>query len=498
MTVVDQSEPPEHGGPAQAPLPTTAVSPFSGSRGLGEIAVRSGSYLVAREAIGGVIRLVGIVITMRAIGPRSYGLYAGAAAFVVFMSAFAQMGAEIYLMRSPRSLERRDYDQAFTFLLCTSTVVTALAVGLSYAVAPWLRPIGVLLPLRVLLLSIPINVLWAPGQAFIERQFRYRRMGILEIGGDIALYATAVPLALLGAGPWSLVAGFFAWQTWLLVGSLLFSGLRPHWNWSPRTMREMSRHGLTFSGSQWVTRLGGLVNPLVVGTFAGAVGVGYVAFAYRLTDTFAFAQRGAYRIGIVAMAKIHADDTKRLRYGIEEGSLLQLLALALPFAVFGIASRWLVPLLFGRAWSLAIPIYTLLALAAVLNATGLIQTTFLYSRGRNNAVTVAAAVQTVVLAGSAVLLVKHLGVDGYGYAFLLALVNLVVLDRMVQRVTPISYRRQIPFVVAYAPLVMFPLVAMPWALLLLLPLFALSFVPSFRGEEARVVRLVWTSLRPRR
>jgi hypothetical protein len=94
--------------------------------------------------------------------------------------------------------------------------------------------------------------------------------------------------------------------------------------------------------------------------------------------------------------------------------------------------------------------------------------------------------------------VKHLGVDGYGYAFLLALVNLVVLDRMVQRVTPISYRRQIPFVVAYAPLVMFPLVAMPWALLLLLPLFALSFVPSFRGEEARVVRLVWTSLRPRR
>jgi PST family polysaccharide transporter len=237
------------------------------------------------------------------------------------------------------------------------------------------------------------------------------------------------------------------------------------------------------------------VNPLVVGSFAGAVGVGYVAFAYRLTDTFAFAQRGAYRLGIVAMSKIHADDTKRLRYGIEEGSLLQLLALALPFAAFGIAARWVVPLLFGRAWSAAIPIYTLLALAAVLNATGFIQTTFLYSRGRNNSVTLAAAVQTVVLAGAAVLFVKHLGVDGYGYAFLLALVDLVVLDRMVRRVTPISYRRQIPFIVAYAPLVMFPLVAMPWALLLLAPLLAVTFVPSFRAEEARVVRLVWTSLR---
>jgi O-antigen/teichoic acid export membrane protein len=495
MTVVDRSEPPEQGAPAPPPLPTTADSVFPASPGLGEVVVRSSSYLVVREAIGMVIRLVGIVVTVRAIGPRSYGIYAGAAAYVMFMSAFAQMGAEIYLMRAPGTLERRDYDQAFTFLLCTSIAVTAVAIGLSYAAAPLIRPIGVLLPLRILLLSIPINVLWAPAQAAIERQFRYRRMGILEVGGDIALYGTAVPLALLGAGPWSLVAGFFAWQTWLLGGSLLFSGLRPRWNWSPQTMREMSRHGLTFSGSQWVTRLGGLVNPLVVGSFAGAVGVGYVAFAYRLTDTFAFAQRGAYRLGIVAMSKIHADDTKRLRYGIEEGSLLQLLALALPFAAFGIAAHWVVPLLFGRAWSVAIPIYTLLAFAVVLNATGFIQTTFLYSRGRNNSVTLAAAVQTVVLAGSAVLLVKHLGVDGYGYAFLLALVDLVVLDRMVRRVIAISYRRQIPFTVAYAPLVLFPLVAMPWALLLLGPLFALTFVPSFRAEEAQVVRLVWTSLR---
>src|ERR1700728_1451655 len=390
MTVVDQSEPPEQGASAQPPLPKTTASAFPASHGLGDVVVRSGSYLVAREAIGGVIRLVGIVITMRAIGPRSYGLYAGAAAFVMFVSGFAQMGAEIYLMRASGTLERRDYDQAFTFLLCTSTAVTALAEGLSFAAAPWLRPIEVLLPLRILLISIPVNVLWAPGQAAIERQFRYRRMGILEVGGDIALYVTAVPLALEGAGAWSLVAGFFAWQTWLLLGSFAFSGLRPRWNWSLETMREMLRHGLSYSISQWAVRLSGLVNPLVVGTFAGGGGVGYVAFAARLTDTFGFAQRGAYRLGLVAMSKVHPDDKRRLRYGIEEGSLLQLVALALPFAGFGVLARWLIPLLFGRVWVHAIPIYSLLAVAVVLSAPGLIQMTFLYSRGKNMSVALAA------------------------------------------------------------------------------------------------------------
>jgi O-antigen/teichoic acid export membrane protein len=485
-------------GTAAAPEvmpPVTEPSGQPASAPLGQVAVKSGSYLVAREAVGMVIRLIGIIITVRAIGPRAYGIYAGAAAYVVFMSALAQMGSEIYLIRAPRTLERHDFDQAFTFLLCTSFVATAASIGLTFAFAPWLRPIGVLLPLRVLLLSIPINVLWAPAQACLERQFRYRRMGLLEVGGDIALYGTAVPLALLGAGAWSLVAGFFAWQSWLLVGSFAMSGLRPTWNWSRRAVREMMRHGLTYSMSQWVWRLSGLVNPLVVGTFAGAVGVGYVAFAYRLTDTLAFAQRGAYRLGMVAMSKVHSSETERLRYGIEEGSLLQMVALALPFALFGLAAHWVIPLLFGHAWIHAIPIYTLLALAVVLGAPGVIQTAFLYSRGRNNSVTLVAGVQTVVLAASALLLVRRYGIDGFGYAFLLALVNLVVLDRVVRRVTAISYRRLVPFALAFSPLVLFPLVTMPWALLLLAPYGVLSLVPSFRAEELRIVRLIRSSLR---
>jgi len=116
-------EPP--GPPAAAEAPQIEPSGQPASAPLGQVAVRSGSYLVAREAVGMVIRLVGIVITVRAIGPRSYGIYAGAAAYVLFMSAFAQMGSEIYLIRAPATLERRVYDQAFTFLLCTSFGATA-------------------------------------------------------------------------------------------------------------------------------------------------------------------------------------------------------------------------------------------------------------------------------------------------------------------------------------------------------------------------------------
>ncbi len=462
-------------------------------RSLGQLAVRGGGYMVGREAIGMVIRLVGVILVVRLIGPRPYGIYSGAAAFVLVIATVAQMGSEVYLIRMTGDVAAHHYNQAFTFLLVTSVAATGIAEGLTFALGSLLRPIGVLLPLRILLLSIPVNVLWAPSQAAIERRFGYRLMGMLELGGDVALYATAVPLAFLGAKAWALVAGYFAWQTWLFVASWVTSGLRLRWDWSMPAIRDMWRHGLSYSTAQWVNRLADLVNPLVVGTFLGAAGVGYVAFAQRLVDTIAFAKRGAYRLGMVAMSRVGSDEKDRLRYSIEEGSLLQLLALAVPFACFGIAARWLVPALFGHEWTRALPLYSLLALATMLGAAGFIQTTFLYSRGRNMAVTSVAAVQGIALAVGSVILVKHIGLDGYGVAWLLTLANLVVADHIVRKMFSFSYKKILPWVVVLAPPILFPLLPLPWAFLLLAPV-ALVLLPPMRAEVRRIVGLIRSSM----
>jgi PST family polysaccharide transporter len=259
----------------------------------------------------------------------------------------------------------------------------------------------------------------------------------------------------------------------------------------------MARHGLGYSTAQWVTRLASLVNPLVVGTFLGAAGVGYVAFAQRLVDTVAFAQRGAYRLGMVAMSRVSNEEESRLRYSVEEGSRLQLLALGVPLACFGLAAHWVVPAIFGHQWLRAVPLYGLLALFAMLNASGLIQMTFLYSRGRNMAVTGAASIQVVVLAVSSIFLVKRMGINGFGVASLLALVDLIYMDRMVRKFFAFSYKRILPWVVILAPPVLFPLVEPPWGFLLLAPI-VLVLLPGMRVEIKRIFDLIRSSLaRPR-
>ncbi len=460
---------------------------------LGQLAVRGGGYLVGREAIGMIIRLAGVVLVVREIGPGPYGIYSGAAAFVLFVAAFAQLGLEVYLIRTPGEVGARQYNQAFTLLLVGSVVVTVAAEALTFAMGGLLRPVGVLTPLRVLLLSIPVNVLWAPSQAAIERGFRYRLMGLLELGGDIALYATAVPLAFMGYKAWSLVAGYFAWQTWLFIGSWATSGLKLRWDWSLAAVRDMTRHGLSYSSAQWASRLADLVNPLVVGTFLGATGVGYVAFAQRLVDTLAFAKRGAYRLGMVAMSRVGDEEKGRLGHAVEEGTLLQMLSLAVPFACFGVVARWVVPTIFGHEWARAVPVYSLLALAAVLSAPIFIQTTFLFSRGRNLAVSGIGFVQSIFIAIGATFLVRRFGLDGFGEGWLIGLLALFACDRVVRRMFPFRYRHIVPWVFILGPPVLFPLVPMPWALLLLAPLLLVP-TPPLRVEVVRIFGFLRSAL----
>jgi O-antigen/teichoic acid export membrane protein len=481
---------------AGPPTEPSAESGLAGSDGgLRALTVRGGAYLVLREGAGMLVRLGGVVLVLRLIGPSEYGFYSAASAFVLFITTLSQMGAEVYLVRQPKEVAESLYAQAFTFLLVTSITISLLGLAASFAVAPFVHAGNAVDEFRVLLLSVPVNVLWAPAQARIEREFGYRRMGMLELSGDVVLYATAVSLALAHAGAWSLVFGFIAWQTWLFIGSLLLSGLRPRLNWSMATNRELLRHGLSFSASKWIASLMGVVSPVVVGGFWGASAVGYVAFAQRLVDTLGFASRGAYRLGLVAMSRIAPSDTRRIRRGIEEGTLLQLLALGVPFALFALVARLVIPLLFGTAWSPAIGIYSLLTLACLLNAGGAIQTTTLFARGNNARCAIGFGIQAAVLAVVAAILVPWLGITGFGLASIAALAYLLYVDRQVRQIAAFDYRKSIPFALALGSAVLFPIPNWPFDLLLLIPLALLAAIPTTRSETIAITRSILRTLR---
>lgn len=473
-----------------------AAPPGQGAQGfsLRQVAVRSGAYLAGRELAGMVVRLAGLVVVVHAIGPASFGIYSAAAVFVMFALGLAQMGVEVLLVRTPGEVSSRRYAECFTLLLVTSALVTAAGIGLTFALAPWLRPVGVVLPLRVLLLSVPVNVLWAPAQAAIERRFAYRRMGLLELGGDVVLYATAVPLALAGFGPWSLVIGTFAWQAWLLAGSIALSGVWPRLAWSTATAREVLRHGTSYSLAGWVADLTQSALTLIVGALVGAAGVGYYALALRLVRTLAFTSRGVHRVGMVAVAQAKERTAGRLAAALEEGMLLLLVVTIVPLAGLGLTAHWVVPAVFGKRFAPAVPLYALVALSSALRMPAIVQRTVLYAYGRNVAVLVANLADLVLTCTAALVLVRAFGVVGCGEAALVGVASVACTHAATRRVVPVRYRRALLPAAALLPLLAAPLVPLAWVPATLVPPFLLLALPAGRREADWFVRTLRSAL----
>ena len=452
--------------------------------------LHGGAYLAARELVGMVVRVLGVVVVTREIGPHAYGVYAGAAAFIIVVGTVAQMGMEVYLIRQPEEPELRTYEEVFTFLLVLAFVAVAVSLGLSQVVAH-LRPSAAegIRVFRLLLISVPLNVLWAPAQARIERAFGFRRMAWLELGGDAVLYAVAVPLAVAGWGPYSLAVGMIVWQAWLLVGSYWMAHMVPRLRRPTAIWSDFLRHGIAFSMNSWVDAVAGLANPIVVGHFFGATGVGYVALATRLVDTLGFAQRATWRLGLVALSKVQAEG-HRARRGVEEGMVLQVLAVAVPVAGVAVVGRWLIPFVFGAQWLPAVGVFALLGAARILNAPLTVQMALLFSRGRNQVVVVAGVLSAILVFGAAYLLVPPLGIDGYGVAAIVATAGWLLVYRQAMRIQSFDPYRPVPWLVALVPPVLSPLLPWPANLVPLASLALLAVVPEMRNQLRAYAGLV--------
>jgi O-antigen/teichoic acid export membrane protein len=468
------------GGKPTGPADGPAASAEERSANLRERTLHGGAYLAARELVGMVVKVLGVVVVTREIGPHSYGVYAGAAAFTIVVGTVAQMGMEVYLIRQPEEPELRTYEEVFTFLVALSVVAVAVSLGLS-VVAAHLRPTAAegIRVFRVLLISVPLNILWAPAQARIERAFGFKRMAWLELGGDAVLYATAVPLAVAGWGPYSLAVGMIVWQAWLLVGSYWMAHMLPRLRRPSASWFGFLRHGVAFSMNSWVQAASGLANPLVVGHFFGATGVGYVALASRLVDTLGFAQRATWRLGLVALSKVQTEG-ERARRGVEEGMVLQVLAVAVPIATVAMVGKWLIPFVFGPQWLPAVSVFALLGVARILNGPLTVQMALLFSRGRNQVVVVAGVLTTILIFGAAFLLVPPLGVDGYGVAAIISTSGFLLAYRQAWHIQPFDPYRPVPWLVALIPPVLSPLLPWPASLVLLSSLGLLVVVPDMR------------------
>ena len=437
---------------------------------LRDLAVRGGVSLVVRQGLGIFVSTVGLILLTRALGPEAYGLWAATFGIYSYVSGLSRWGVDVYLIRRKEEPQPQDYNQAFSLLLLAGLGSAGLAILALPFLEHWVRLEGFAPMAITLFAGLPLPLLSLVPLARLERALDYRKIALIELSGQIAIYIVALPLAYQGLGPWSPVAG--VWASQLLTLGLLYgiSGYRPRLHWELTRVRSVVAYGVGFSASESLWNLANLVNPLIVGRYVGAEAVGQVALAARLVEqvgsmialpaarlaipVFARVQEdpralrahvdhdlgaegvilrphlapalravAAGRLSLPVFARIQEDRARLLKV-MDRGINLQLMALGPLLAIVGLGSPWVLPLLLGPGWLPVLDVYPFIALSYLVGTAFGLHSSILFVMQR---VAAFRLVNIILFAGTALLLVPRLGIEGYGWAEVLHLPSWILL-----------------------------------------------------------------------
>jgi len=394
--------------------------------------VKGGAAIALRQGVGMVLSAANLILVTRIIGPAQYGLFAGSYGIVSMISIAGTWGLDVYLLRKETEPTDAEYNQAFTFFLGTGLFFSLILMLLRRPIADMTGIHAIALPLAVMSLYILFNLINVPGIVRLDRELRFQRVGVIELAGQASGYSVAIPLAFLHMGCWAPILGAITGQ--FLMTVLIYASmpmrLRLQWNWP--LSKKMLSYGLSYSGAIWIWQLRTLVNPLVVGRFAGATGVGYVALAIRLVEVLAFIKQATWRVAMAALAKL-GESRERLRRSITEGMCLQAFMVGMPLTVFALIAPFILPHIFGQRWAPTFRLFPLIALSYLMNAVFNLHTSVLALLKHNVEIGYFHIAHVILFAGSAAFLVSRFGYIGYGWAEVVAFSSYYLLHRYLSR-----------------------------------------------------------------
>jgi O-antigen/teichoic acid export membrane protein len=381
-----------------------------------------------------VVTFVSSLVLARLLTPSDFGVVAIGSTALLLAGALADGGLGAGMVRRPepptptelRTLSGIQLTLALA--VCLPAAAIALDFGRTGAIT------------ALMILSLPITTLQAPGRTTLSRAMRYERQLAADSGSQVIAQASTVVAVALGAGVWGLAGGAILRA---IVGTVLINRLSTGFQMPSlrgwRGYGGLLRFGVGFQASWYtfIAREQGL--NILVAALAGVGALGIWTFTNRIFQLPSLAFSSLYVVGFPAMSNVLARGEmvgpiilRTVRRAAIVGTFI--------FATFAAVSPKLIPVLFGGSWRDAASIIPLLCLSTLLlGSISVAATSYLSAAGRPGIVAIASSCLGVIwLAGTAALL-PSIGVAAIGVGNLAgALVEAAVLNAATKRMANVA------------------------------------------------------------
>ena len=341
---------------------------------LGNLPGRSfyGSIItLSAQAVRFVLQLTSTVVLARLLTPFDFGLLAMVTAITGFVAMFKDGGLSMATIQ--RAKVSQNQVSSLFWVNCGLGALLMLVVALLAPVVVWFyhepRLFWITIALSGTFVCSGIAV---QHQALLRRQMQFKTLAVIDISSMAFGIVVGIGMALAGFGYWALV--------WMTFGSAFFNALLL-WllcSWRPSSFRRRTgaRSMLAFGGRltgfevlNYFTRN---FDNVLIGRVLGSAPLGIYSRAYGLL-TLPINQINA------PVSSVMLPSLSRLQSKPEEYARLFLRALiglglvTVPLVVFSfVRAREVVLVLLGTQWLPAVPVFQLLAPAALVGAINIV------------------------------------------------------------------------------------------------------------------------------
>ncbi|MEM6450069.1 MAG: oligosaccharide flippase family protein [Cyanobacteria bacterium P01_D01_bin.105] len=408
---------------------TTHGSSLSKQPALKQKVIKGGLYLTLRQLVSVGLSILSILVIARVLGPKDYGILVNALGIFYFIIWTGKLGLHVYLIQQ-KQLPDDAPEQVLNFFNLLSVVFAVGLLALAPAIAHWTQEPAIGHLVQWLPLPIAAEMAASVSVAMLERNLAFTKVGLIEIGAQIANYAVALPLVILGWRYWGPLIGLGVRSVVMLALAQYAYPVGWQWQLKRQFLQPALRYGLTFSLSHWVISLRSLTIPVLVTPIGGIELAGLVSIAIRLAEQLSILRMVIRRMSISVMAKL-TDDAEAVRQTLSRGMAYQALLIGTVCSAFACVDSWIVPRFFGSDWLQSTYIFPFIALSAMVRAMFDLHSGALYALHRNSEVTKAYVIYIGLLWVGCGLLLPVFGLWGYGLAELLTILSNIWLHRSI-------------------------------------------------------------------
>lgn len=318
---------------------------------------RSGSQIVAQ-----IITWASTFLVIRLLNPEDYGLVAMAALVVSLLSLLEGFGFASSLIQR-ESIGKKEVRQVFGLLILINLALAAAQCLIAPVAAAYFHQPILVDILRMQALLFFTTPFLALPFALLSRALEYRKMAIANLLGSLSGAATALTLALMGFGVWTLVYAPIVMFT-VRAASMTIAARSFCWpSFSFRGAGAMIGFGGALTATQFFWFLQSQSDIFIAGRIYDAHDIGLYTTALFLTQMLV--SKFVPPLNDVAFSAYSQMHREQKPIGQAFANSVRLILTAvLPF-YFGLAitAEPLVESILGQQWHATIPLVSLLAFA---------------------------------------------------------------------------------------------------------------------------------------